>query len=393
MQDADDDYAADIGLHAAQRLGPAGPVPQGSGTSESGLWSLIRAARIGGLQNIVAALRQALGADSALFDINGNTLAAAPSRTIWNYSLVLEASLGTGTGLQVAAARVFVDNEAVAILAVHDPAPTGRLLEAAVDLVTLEIGRLRARQDGKRELTQHVIEDLVQHRVSEAEGRSRLRSIGFDPESRYRVLLGQANMRRERLLSVPWNIHTLLSNQHEPFVRVVVEGRIFMIVPEDPMVDRIAASLLNHMKEVGNDAAVGVSSVHTGATGIRAGYFEALSAASGGTGVRRPDIVDLGQLLVLTNTTLPLADLAASALKPLADYDSRHGTELVMTLRAFLAANRSFAETAEALFIHRNTLRYRLRQIHDLLGHDVASTRHITNLWLALQVTSVPDEP
>ncbi|MFC5099106.1 helix-turn-helix domain-containing protein [Amycolatopsis plumensis] len=32
------------------------------------------------------------------------------------------------------------------------------------------------------------------------------------------------------------------------------------------------------------------------------------------------------------------------------------------TLRIFLTADRSFASTAEELFIHRNTLRYRLRR-------------------------------
>ncbi|MFB9713606.1 PucR family transcriptional regulator [Arthrobacter methylotrophus] len=356
-----------------------------SGDPGESLRSLIRAARSGGLQGVIAGLHRALGADTALFDLNGNTLAAAPARTLWDYAQVLEASKPSSLPVGVAASRVYVDNEPVAILAANTGNDPQRLVDAGVDLVTLEIGRLRARQEGKRELTQHFIDDLIHGRVSEGEGNSRLRGIGFDPRQQYRVLLGQSQTRRERLLSVPWNIHTLLSNQSEPFVRVVVEGRIFMLVPSDPMVDHIAKSLLHHMSEIGSMASVGVSSTHVGAAGIRAGYFEALAAAEAGPGLQHPGAVDLGHLLILTNTQVPVRDIAASTLKPLLDYDTSHGSELVRTLRIFLTADRSFASTAEELFIHRNTLRYRLRQIKELLGHEITATRQISNLWLVLK--------
>ncbi|MFD1210482.1 PucR family transcriptional regulator [Arthrobacter sp. GCM10027362] len=349
------------------------------------LWALIRAARQGGLQAIVAALHQGTGASTALFDLNGNTLAAAPSRTLWDYSRVLAISLDPDPESSVTARRVHVENEPVAILAAATIGNSARLLEAGVDLVTLEVGRLRARQEGRRELTQHVIEDLVHNRVSLQESSTRLRSLGFDPNRRYRVLLGQARMRRERLISVPWNIHALLSNQHEPFIRVVVEGRIFMLVPDDPMVDRIAQYLLRHLQEVGSEASVGISTAYTGTGGIRAGYFEALSASESGTGIQYPSMVDLGHLLTLTTTAVPVRDIAAAALRPLLDYDAGHGTELVRTLHAFLTADRSLNAAADALFIHRNTLRYRLRQIVDLLGHGIDGTRQLSNLWLALQ--------
>lgn len=356
-----------------------------AGPFEQDLAALIRAARQGGLQGIVAALYQATGASTALLDLNGNTLAAAPARTLWDYGRVLAISLDPDSESPVTARRVHVDNEPVAILAVASTGESSRLLDAGVDLVTLEVGRLRARQEGKRELTQHVIEDLVHGRVGTQESSTRLRGLGFDPNRRYRVLLGQSRMRRERLISVPWNIHALMSDQHEPFIRVVVDGRIFMLVPDDPMVDRIALYLLKHVQELGSEASVGISTAYTGTGGIRAGYFEALSASESGPGVQYPVMVDLGHLLALTNTAIPVRDIAASALRPLLDYDAGHGTELVRTLRGFLAADRSLNATAEALFIHRNTLRYRLRQIVELLGHDIDGTRQLSNLWLALQ--------
>lgn len=379
----------DFTVHAASPAPgpPARPAePPQTVSAEHDLSALIRAARQGGLQALIMALHQETGASSALFDLNGNTLAAAPSRTLWDYSRVLNISLAADPDSGVTARRVHVDNEPVAILAVATTGNLSFLLDAVVDLVTLEVGRLRARQEGKRELTQHIIEDLVHNRVSPEESSNRLRNLGFDPNRRFRVLLGQSRMRPERLISVPWNIHTLMSDQHEPFIRVVIDRRIFMLVPDDPMADRIAGYLLKHMQELGSEASVGISTAYTGTRGIRAGYFEALSASETGTGIQYPGMVDLGHLLTLTNTTVPVRDIAAAALRPLLDYDTGHGTELIRTLRAFLTADRSLNATAEALFIHRNTLRYRLRQIVDLLDHDIDGTRQISNLWLALQV-------
>lgn len=51
-------------------------------------------------------------------------------------------------------------------------------------------------------------------------------------------------------------------------------------------------------------------------------------------------------------------------------YDQCHGTELVKTLEVFLASGQSKQEAAKSLFIHRQTLYYRLEQISELLGED-----------------------
>jgi purine catabolism regulator len=44
------------------------------------------------------------------------------------------------------------------------------------------------------------------------------------------------------------------------------------------------------------------------------------------------------------------------------------------------------AAVAEALTLHRNTVRYRLAQITELTGYDPAQTQDRVQLWLALAV-------
>lgn len=54
-------------------------------------------------------------------------------------------------------------------------------------------------------------------------------------------------------------------------------------------------------------------------------------------------------------------------------HDKANGSSLLATLRQYLYADSNLVKTAQALFIHRNTLVYRLNQIRALLGRDLDS--------------------
>lgn len=55
-------------------------------------------------------------------------------------------------------------------------------------------------------------------------------------------------------------------------------------------------------------------------------------------------------------------------LEPLLTYDSLHGGDLVHTLHVYLALGCNASRAAEALYLHRSGLLYRLGRIEELLG-------------------------
>ena len=57
-------------------------------------------------------------------------------------------------------------------------------------------------------------------------------------------------------------------------------------------------------------------------------------------------------------------------LRPLEQYDREHHGDLVRTLTAYLRHGGHSNRTAAALFLHRNSLRYRLARIQAQLGLD-----------------------
>jgi DNA-binding PucR family transcriptional regulator len=74
---------------------------------------------------------------------------------------------------------------------------------------------------------------------------------------------------------------------------------------------------------------------------------------------------------------------------PLLAYDEQYDTELVRTLETFLDVDANVAKTAERLFTHRHTIRYRLERVKELSGFDVSSTEGRESLGLGLKAMRV----
>ena len=67
------------------------------------------------------------------------------------------------------------------------------------------------------------------------------------------------------------------------------------------------------------------------------------------------------------------ADLAPfqELVWPLVEHDRERRSDLVRTLRAYFAAGGNASEAADRMFLHRNSLLYRLERIRKLTGLDL----------------------
>jgi DNA-binding PucR family transcriptional regulator len=73
-------------------------------------------------------------------------------------------------------------------------------------------------------------------------------------------------------------------------------------------------------------------------------------------------------------------------LGPLLAYDERHRAELLPTLREFLACSGSWNACAARMYVHVNTVRYRIRRIEELTGRDLSCLDDQVDFFLALRV-------
>ena len=71
-------------------------------------------------------------------------------------------------------------------------------------------------------------------------------------------------------------------------------------------------------------------------------------------------------------------------VEPLADHDRERRSDLVRTLRVYFAAGANASEAADRLYLHRNSLLYRLARIEALSGLDLKSPEARLALQLGL---------
>ncbi|MCE5290428.1 MAG: helix-turn-helix domain-containing protein [Nocardiaceae bacterium] len=74
-------------------------------------------------------------------------------------------------------------------------------------------------------------------------------------------------------------------------------------------------------------------------------------------------------------------------LEPLSSGDSAR--ELLCTLRTYFACDMHVERTATRLFVHQNTVRYRLARFEELTGTSLRSTRVVAELWWALALSDL----
>ena len=169
-----------------------------------------------------------------------------------------------------------------------------------------------------------------------------------------------------------------------------------------PAAHRFAATIRAAQPVVESDRsrirlAVGVSGPAESVTALPGALHEAGSARRlaalrlaglGGTSaisVVTSDEVTSHELLLATVPASVLRSFRERLLGPLLAYDDQHRAELLPTLREFLACSGSWNACAVRMYVHVNTVRYRIRRIEELTGRNLSRLDDQVDFFLALR--------
>ena len=83
----------------------------------------------------------------------------------------------------------------------------------------------------------------------------------------------------------------------------------------------------------------------------------------------------------------------AGLVEPLVEYDRERRSDLVRTLRAYFASGANASEAADRMFLHRNSMLYRLERIRKVTGLDLKDPGVALALQLGLLAIDTGEEP
>lgn len=126
-----------------------------------------------------------------------------------------------------------------------------------------------------------------------------------------------------------------------------------------------------------NDISItgGISPSKQGYKAISDGYRKAVMTLRVASlhGSKCTGYSDMGiyKLLVHIKDTSVLHEIYDETLGVLEEFDSTNGTDYMDTLRCYLENDSSVQEVARIMFVHRNTVNYKLRRIKEILGCEL----------------------
>jgi len=211
---------------------------------------------------------------------------------------------------------------------------------------------------------------------------------------------GIQRLKREMLNIATWVIH---SHNKKSLVSLKSDNVIvFLTPPEGASGETVAeevARLADEVKDgykalyAGITLSVGLGRFYEHPDGLIKTFEEARTALGIGRTLGRSDHVtrfdDVGvyKLLLRAFEESPddLRALYAETIGPLAEYDTKHRSELVRTLTEYLENDTNLNHTAASLFTHRHTVRYRLERIAEITGLSADRSEDIEKLSLGLK--------
>lgn len=289
--------------------------------------------------------------------------------------------------------------ETLGVIGIHDPDDSRTdddrfAVEYASAMIAVELAHRRNVAEVEIRLGRDLADDLVAGaEVVDALGRAE--ALRFDLSGAQRVVLvrwesptpngvdiGAALRHEFAAMHVP----ALISRRSDAMLVVVADGHDLSSLHE-----RLSAAVSS------TRGTIGVGGRYLAADLARS-FAEASRALHIRAESRRPyglsNHDDLGLLRILDTSGdgVELERFVDEWLGALVEHDQDHRSELVRTLGVYLDSGGNYDRTADALIIHRSTLRYRLGRIREVSGRDIADPDSRLNLHIAIRIRAALQE-
>jgi PucR family transcriptional regulator, purine catabolism regulatory protein len=83
---------------------------------------------------------------------------------------------------------------------------------------------------------------------------------------------------------------------------------------------------------------------------------------------------------------MELEDFFMKCLGKIFEHDRLHGTSYIVTLENYFLNQLNLSETAKSMFLHRNTLIYRIEKIKEILNTDLKNSEELLQIQLSLKI-------
>lgn len=149
--------------------------------------------------------------------------------------------------------------------------------------------------------------------------------------------------------------------------------------------------LINKIKNNDKDFIIGISNTYANISSTPKCIMEAITSCDS-YNILKKNVIrynELGvyKLLIPLKSTPEIIDFYKSVALPILEYDKKYNSNLFDTAVNFVENDGDYDETAKAMFLHKNTIRYRINKIMEILNVD--KLRFYEELSIAIKIYKI----
>ncbi|MCM3762323.1 PucR family transcriptional regulator ligand-binding domain-containing protein [Alkalihalobacillus oceani] len=274
------------------------------------------------------------------------------------------------------------------------------ILEKASMLLSLEFLRKKVKYDIEQQYRNDFFRDLFFNQfINKQDLMDKGKMYGFQAEEAYVCISvsGKEVEDGKMFASALGRIESVLTQIEEDIVVGSVRHSLYVLLPvkdrTKPELKKMIGQFATGIKQVVQiDVSLGVGRTYSGVDGLRKSFREAEQAVVFGPVFWKDQPIiyfsNLGayRLIALIENRDELEQFYEETVGPLAKNDLDSELNLVETLEQYFKHNESLTETAKDLYIHVNTLKYRLQKIKTISGLNLQKTEEKLMLNMGLKI-------
>lgn len=274
------------------------------------------------------------------------------------------------------------------------------ILEQAAIYISLEFLKLKVRNDVEQQYKSDFIYDLLFNTKLDPKNiLLKGQKYDFDLKQNYVCLLfdmnGHNNVVQDNLTKISFVI-----NQYDAHAIVgSVRNYICCVLPSVDDLNVSRRKLEEFINQIRSSiklsqlvSYIGVGAVYYGVEGIRKSYKEAKKALNLNHHLKNKDKTVFYADMEMYNLLDKIIDhpdiftIYKNSIQKIVAYDQTHKSKLFETIEVYFNENEHLKETAKRLYIHVNTLKYRIEKINDITGYSLKNTEEKLILFLCTKI-------
>ncbi|MCM8709589.1 helix-turn-helix domain-containing protein [Clostridium sp. SYSU_GA19001] len=295
-------------------------------------------------------------------------------------------------------AKITIDNKIVGHLAVleHNKPFTESDIEITAficDVISSEMQKNSHFLNTKAVIYENLITDLL-NGINQNENliQERINHFEWKIKDKLYVLSIDIGGLENSFTLIPY-IRDSLGKMMEGENAVIYDNRIVIILgcsKEKSLTKSDFQPLISFLRK--NNMSAGLSQCFNKITDLKEYYKQSISSIDIGLRINKNDVLyvyddySLYHMINILNHYENIARFCHPALLQLLEYDNKHKTDYVKSLYTYIVNARNLISAADSLFIHRNTMSYRIAKIQEISGIDLNNNDLLMHIFVSYKI-------